>query len=806
MASNQLSAAELAELVQYYKQIENLSQSAATNAANLAQQQGNARTQLERLRREYQDWTSDIDSSLQSFKEISSELNKFKTGINDSKKSYSNLESLAQKLQYHQKGINSLSSRELENLQKKAKQQAKNLETSQNTLTNDRTRLLEEQRRYENIINRKEILGQSTDKEYKKLIEIESILSQISKSYALNQELLDNDNQSLEHTLATISETLKKQKAIEKSMGLTGALMKSISKIPFLGDLPGMREVLGDVEEEISAIQKNTGKTVSRTKAMGMAFKKMGPVIKDAFTDPLVTIGLLVKGFKMFLELGFAVDKQVTEMSKSMAVSKDVAALTRDRFVEIQSSSNNLLETTNNLVDAQGQLAKSFGTTLGFTDAQLKDQIMLTKQVGLEEEAAAGLQQLALANGKSANDILKSTVKQTAALARQTGVQLDNRKVLAEVAKVSGQLRLQYQNNPELIAKAVVQTQKLGISFETAKNMANKLLDFENSISSELEAELLTGKQLNLEEARLLALQGKSAEAAALIAEQVGSAAEFSELNVIAQQSLAEAAGMSADELANSLVYQENLAKLGSQAKQQVEEQVQKLKDLGKTEEANQLMKSIGNAEAAEKALQEISAQEKFNAAIDKLKSMLSSIVEGPAAKFVNILGAIVSDADSLKTIFYGISTIIGALSLTRLITGLATALVTSGALAATTAGTASAITLGLGAIAIVAGIASIMGAVNAAKAKAEEVPAVKIKDGIINPRGGLVVSGPEGSIQLDKKDSVIAGTNLGGGGSEKNTAIEEQNALLREIVNRPVKVDVGNFFNDSARSAVRIQ
>ncbi len=494
MASNQLSAAELAELVQYYKQIENLSQSAATNAANLAQQQGNARIQLERLRREYQDWTSDIDSSLQSFKEISSELNKFKTGINDSKKSYSNLESLAQKLQYHQKGISTLSSRELSNLQKKAKQQIKNLETSQNTLTNDRTRLLEEQRRYENIIYQKEILGQSTDREYKKLIEIESTLSQISKSYALNQELLDSENQSLEHTLATISETLKKQKAIEKSMGLTGALMKGISKIPFLGDLPGMREVLGEVEVEISAIQKNTGKTVSRTEAMGMAFKKMGPVIKDAFTDPLVTIGLLVKGFKMFLELGFAVDKQVTEMSKSMAVSKDVAALTRDRFVEIQSSSNNLLETTNNLVDAQGQLAKSFGTTLGFTDAQLKDQIMLTKQVGLEEESAAGLQQLALANGQSANDILKSTVKQTAALARQTGVQLDNRKVLTEVAKVSGQLRLQYQNNPELIAKAVIQTQKLGISFETAKNMANKLLDFENSISSELEAELLTGK------------------------------------------------------------------------------------------------------------------------------------------------------------------------------------------------------------------------------------------------------------------------------------------------------------------------
>lgn len=768
MASNQLSAAELAELVQYYKQIENLSQSAATNAANLAQQQGNARIQLERLRREYQDWTSDIDSSLQSFKEISSELNKFKTGINDSKKSYSNLESLAQKLQYHQKGISTLSSKELSNLQKKAKQQAENLRTSQNTLTNDRTRLLEEQRRYENIINRKQILGQSTDREYKKLFEIESILTQINKSYTLNQELLDSENQSLEHTLETISETLKKQKAIEKSMGLTGALMKGISQIPFLGNLPGMREVLGDVEEEISAIQKNTGKTVSKTEAMGMAFKKMGPVIKDAFTDPLVTIGLLVKGFKMFLELGFAVDKQVTEMSKSMAVTKDEAALTRDRFIEIQNSSNNLLDTTNNLVEAQGQLAKSFGATRGFTDTQLQDQILLTKQVGLEEEAAAGLQQLALANGKSANDILKSTIKQTASLARQTGVQLDNKKVLNEVAKVSGQLRLQYQNNPDLIAKAVVQTQKLGISLEQAKNIANKLLDFESSITSELEAELLTGKSLNLEKARLLALQGDSAGALAEIARQTGSAAEFSSMNVIAQQSFAEAVGMSADELANSLVYQENLAKLGSETKKQVEEQIELAKQQGDIDKVRMLERSIGNEANAEKALQEISAQEKFNAAVDKLKSMLSDIVSGPASKFVDMLGKLASNAFLVKGIFYAIAGILSAIAASAIITAF--------------------VTNPIGAfIGLAAGLAAVA-SLSAMTSSPESSSTKTVNDGVINSNGGLVVSGPEGSIQLNKKDSVIAGTNLGGGGNSSSELAEIKN-ILSQILAKDTNV-----------------
>jgi hypothetical protein len=42
-------------------------------------------------------------------------------------------------------------------------------------------------------------------------------------------------------------------------------------------------------------------------------------------------------------------------------------------------------------------------------------------------------------------------------LAKQTGIQLDNKQVVQNVAKVSGQLRLQYANNPKLIAKAVVE-------------------------------------------------------------------------------------------------------------------------------------------------------------------------------------------------------------------------------------------------------------------------------------------------------------------------------------------------------------
>ena len=118
---------------------------------------------------------------------------------------------------------------------------------------------------------------------------------------------------------------------------------------------------------------------------------------------------------------------------------------------------------------------------------------------------------------------------------------------------MSGQLSANYKNDPALIAKAVVQANKLGLTLEGAANASSKLLDFESSIQNELEAELLTGKDLNLEKARLLALNGDAAGAAAEMLGQVGSLSEFQNMNVLQQEALAKAVGMTATELANSL-------------------------------------------------------------------------------------------------------------------------------------------------------------------------------------------------------------------------------------------------------------
>jgi hypothetical protein len=54
--------------------------------------------------------------------------------------------------------------------------------------------------------------------------------------------------------------------------------------------------------------------------------------------------------------------------------------------------------------------------------------------------------------------------------------------------------------------------------------------------------------------------------------------------------------------------------------------------------------------------------------------------------------------------------------------------------------------------------------------------------DGIIPPGyGDRIVSTPKGSIALNNQDTLVAGTNLGGGGTDMN----ETNKLLAQLVKK---------------------
>jgi replication fork clamp-binding protein CrfC len=88
---------------------------------------------------------------------------------------------------------------------------------------------------------------------------------------------------------------------------------------------------------------------------------------------------------------------------------------------------------------------------------------------------------------------------------------------------------------------------------------------------------------------------------------------------------------------------------------------------------------------------------------------------------------------------------------------------------------------------------AAIAGALKVAYGKV-----IGMNDGVISPDGGLMVSGEKGSIQLDKDDSIVTGTNLGGSSGKSDNgllsaiqllvaATQEQTNHLKQLKSDPL-------------------
>jgi hypothetical protein len=679
----------------------------------------------------YQQTLGDVNNTVyemsSSFSKIRSqldgivkELKNSNSNSRDIVKSFEGLRSIAQKLKNDQQGITDLNLEQLKKEQSKVKVLQEQLKAS-GDIARDRLAAGEEITAQEQAI---------LDAETENL----SIIQQINKE---------------------LDERIEKEEEINKKLGITGVLLTGISKIPIVGPLLKTNEALDAAREKAKA-------GGNAFQVMGAGLSSMGKSLANSLKDPLVVIGLLVKGFQALLKLGFMVDKQETQLAKSFALSESSAHGLRNTLNDIQASSaKNLhyqersLVNTTALVEASTQLGDALGASVIPTQDQLENQIMLTKQIGLSVEEANNLQKLAFDNRMSADDITKEVIKQTKSYRNQTGVQLDNKKILQDVSKISGQLRLQYGNNVKQLTAAVVQSQKLGLSLEQTKKIAEGLLNFEESIENELSAELLIGRDLNLEQARLLALNGKSAEATALIAQQMGGSAEFSRLNVIQQESLAKALGMSADELADSMVYQERLNSLGSIGQQQVTDRIAELEKEGRFEEAQQLQREIANGTAAEEALKRVDEQTKFNASIEKLKLLLADVVDGPAQALTKWITGLAESAASVKGLIIGIGLAISGISLSKLLINMASLAVSTGAAAAGALTWAGGITLGFGLVGIGVAIAAAMGAFESSKEKAAKPPTNSnyASGGIV---GGNSLAGDNMKINANSGEMVL--------------------------------------------------
>ena len=418
---------------------------------------------------------------------------------------------------------------------------------------------------------------------------------------------------------------LKQEKRINDSIGISGKLLGGFAKKLGLGN-----EIYESMVENAKDLEKVGGKLsfFDKVKYLGKAgLSSIGESLKDPLTMlPLIgtAVGGIVSGLKSAFDYITGIQDKTVKFARGMNLSTGEARKMKMEFASLSISGGDLFVNSQKMVESQMEMVDALGVTNRLTNEQLATNIKLKDIAGLDLETRQAIVQSSTITGKSAEGITKSVLSQVAALKNATGISFQYQKILKEAANLGGYLGLSFAKYPEKLTKSLVTVKAMGLELKQLDSMADSFLDFESSISNEFEAQLLTGKNINLMKAREAFLNNDLATAAQEITKQVGTSEEFLQLNRISAESLAKSFGMSRDEMGNMLKQQELLSRLGAKDLKDAQAKVQALKAQGKTKE--EIIKLTG--EEAYQNLTNASLQEKIGAFTEKIQQSIADFVE----------------------------------------------------------------------------------------------------------------------------------------------------------------------------------
>ena len=398
----------------------------------------------------------------------------------------------------------------------------------------------------------------------------------------------------------------------------------------FLDAIPGASVVLGEFGKAADTFNKSMAEGNSQLQSTVKGFQQLGGVVAK------FTLGLAVKGLKDF-------DERTVSVGRNLNVSREQSDALVKSANAFARSQKGIGTTGKENTASQIAFSNALGTTVALSDETAANFTRIQKFLGLSVEQATELTKLSIITGEDSKTQTENLIGQVRVLNAQTDSSIKYQEVVKDIAGTNKATLLSIQGQEKSLAAASFEAKKLGLSLNEVDNIAGSLLNFEESISAELEAELLTGKELNLEKAREAAFNNDLATVTAEIAKNVGSAEEFGSMNRYQQEAIAKAVGMTRESLAASLVEQETLVKLNkmqgidadniNEATKQRLAQIEAIENVEERELARkELINSLGSTELAQQiqnqsiAEKQAEASQKMIESFDNLSGLLTPI------------------------------------------------------------------------------------------------------------------------------------------------------------------------------------
>lgn len=291
---------------------------------------------------------------------------------------------------------------------------------------------------------------------------------------------------------------------------------------------------------------------------LNLAKQQKASVFADKFNFPKIIDSL--GGIKSLLTaiagiLAVAMLRQLLKFDEEAVKTKRVIG----QWADASALANTKFVTGTEVLKTMRDLGEQFhiNPVQVFSGEELGRIAQAQKLTGMSAEAAGNLGVQSKIIGKNADTYRDSIAAGANQANRLNHSAVNLSAVQNDVLNTSRAITLSYGKNVEGLAKAAGSAAALGMNLQQVEDISKNLMNFESSIQAEMQAQLLTGMQLNLAKAREYALNNDLNGVIQEVSRQGMDAAKFSHMNYIQQENMAKALGMSREQMSKMLIMQE---------------------------------------------------------------------------------------------------------------------------------------------------------------------------------------------------------------------------------------------------------
>ena len=228
-------------------------------------------------------------------------------------------------------------------------------------------------------------------------------------------------------------------------------------------------------------------------------------------------------------------------------------------------------------------ISNAFGSVAFVSADIVRNFSALEASLGISGDTSAKIVRSLMGISQSSAKSQVSMIGFAQAFSTAAGVPLT--EVMKDLSTISESVRTTFRGSTLQLVKSTVEARKLGLNITEVGNVAEKLLNFTESINAEIEASVMLGKNISFQDARTLAYKGDILGATKNILDTIEQTTDLNKLDALQLKSISEATGLTVGQLQDSLQIRKDLKELQLSGNEEARKQVDiynQLNGLGK--------------------------------------------------------------------------------------------------------------------------------------------------------------------------------------------------------------------------------